>query len=459
MLGKALQEDIVELIRERQLEPLREAFGSMGAADVAEVLEDLPTEYAAVVFRVLPQEIAGETFASMGIEQQKELVQGLSQETLASILNGMPPDDRTQLLEELPAEVTRAVVDWLTPDERNIAQQLLNYPEDSVGRLMTPDYVRISQNATVEEALQVIRDTGMHTETVNVVYVVDERGHLVDDLKLREIVMANPSAKIADLIDHQFVSLKPTDDQEQVVALFKKYYRVALPVLATNGTMLGIVTLDDVLAVAEEEATEDIQQMGGMEALDEPYMSTPLLQLVRKRAGWLMVLFLGEMLTASAMANYEDEFKKAAVLTLFIPLIISSGGNSGSQAATLIIRALSVGEIGVADWFRVLKRELMSGFALGSILGFIGFLRISIWTLFTDVYGEHWLLLGITIWVALVGIVMWGTLSGGLLPLILKRLGLDPATSSAPFVATLVDVTGLIIYFSVAAVILKGTLL
>ncbi|MCC6545957.1 magnesium transporter [Candidatus Sumerlaeota bacterium] len=459
MLGKALQEDIVELIRARELDPLREAFGSMSAADVAEILEDLPTEFAAVVFRVLPQDVAGETFASMGIEQQKDLVQGLSKETLASVLNGMPPDDRTRLLEELPAEVTRAVVDWLTPEERRIAQQLLNYPDESVGRLMTPDYVRLPANVTVAEALQIIRDTGMHTETVNLVYVVDEKGRLLDDLKLREVVMANPDSKIEDLIDHQFVSLKPTDDQEEVIPLFKKYYRVALPVVSSNGTMLGIVTLDDVLAVAEEEATEDIQQMGGMEALDEPYLATPLPQLIKKRAGWLLVLFLGEMLTASAMANYEDEFKKAAVLTLFIPLIISSGGNSGSQAATLIIRALSVGEIGLHDWFRVLRRELFSGVILGSILGMVGFIRIALWTAFSDVYGEHWILIGLTVWIALVGVVLWGTMSGGLLPIMLKRLGLDPATSSAPFVATLVDVTGLIIYFSVASIVLRGTLL
>jgi magnesium transporter len=260
-------------------------------------------------------------------------------------------------------------------------------------------------------------------------------------------------------MDGNFAALAATDDQETAVTVFRKYDRVALPVLADDGRLIGIVTVDDMLDVAEEEATEDIQKLGGSEALDEPYTSIPLGRMVRKRASWLVVLFLGEMLTATAMSFFEDEIAKAVVLALFVPLVISSGGNAGSQAATLVIRALALGEFKLRDWWRVMRREFAAGAALGAILGVIGFLRIALWSAFSHLYGEHWLMVATTVGVALVGIVLWGSLMGSMLPLVLKRLGFDPATSSAPFVATLVDVTGLIIYFSVAMVILRGTLL
>lgn len=289
--------------------------------------------------------------------------------------------------------------------------------------------------------------------------MIDESNRLIDDLRIREILLAPLHAVVSDVCDQQCVSLSTTDAKKKAVEVFRKYDRSALPVVDSHGRLMGIVTLDDVIDVAEEEATREIQKFGGLEALDEPYMSTPLFDMVRKRATWLVILFVGEMLTATAMGFFEEEIAKAVVLALFVPLIISSGGNSGSQAATLIIRALALGEVKPRDWWHVLRREILSGLLLGTILGAIGFLRIALWSSFSNIYGEHWLLVGLTVACSLLGIVLWGTLTGSMLPFLLKRLGLDPATSSAPFVATLVDVTGLVIYFSVAMVILRGTLL
>jgi magnesium transporter len=276
---------------------------------------------------------------------------------------------------------------------------------------------------------------------------------------MRQVLLASPESAVETLMDRQFVALNVTDEKRSAVDLFRRYARSALPVVDGDGILCGIVTIDDVLDVAEQVATNEIQRLGGTEALDEPYVQTPLLTMVRKRASWLIMLFLGEMLTATAMGYFEKEIERAVVLALFVPLIISSGGNSGSQAATLIVRALALGEVRLGDWWFVMRRELISGFLLGLILGTIGFLRITIWSGFSTIYGPHWLLVALTVGCSLVGIVLWGALSGSMLPFLLKRLSLDPATSSAPFVATLVDVTGLVIYFSVAMVILKNTLL
>jgi magnesium transporter len=363
------------------------------------------------------------------------------------------------LLEELPAEVTKELLSILPADEREIAASLLGYPENSVGRLMTPEYIAVRPEWTVRYVLDYIRERGADSETLSNIYVVDDAGILIDDLRIRVFLLAPLHESVSELMDRRFVSLKATEDQETAVAVFRREDRTALPVTDTTGALIGIVTIDDVLDVAEQAATEDIQKIGGMEALDEPYMQIAFARMVRKRAGWLVVLFLGEMLTATAMGYFEDEIRRAVVLALFVPLIISSGGNSGAQAATLVIRALSLGEVGVRDWWRVMRREIRSGLALGSILGVIGFLRIAVWTSFTNIYGPHWPLIACTVALTLVGIVLWGTLAGSMLPLLLRRLGFDPAASSAPFVATLVDVTGVIIYFSIAAMLLKGALL
>ena len=340
-----------------------------------------------------------------------------------------------------------------------MAVTLLGYPDRSIGRLMTPDYIAVREDWTIQQVLDYVRAHGQDSETLNVIYVVDQQGLLIDDIRIREILLTDPIKHVSDLMDRRFVALKATDDQEAAVALFRQHDRSALPVTDTSGYLIGIVTVDDVLDVAETVTTRDIQRIGGSEALDEPYMQIALPRMVRKRAGWLTALFLGEMLTATAMGFFSDELSHALVLAMFLPLIISSGGNSGSQGSTLIIRAMALGEVKLRDWWRVMRREVVAGFMLGTILACIGFVRIVVWSAFSDMYGAHWLVVAFTVAFALIGVVMWGTLIGALLPLLLRRLGFDPATSSAPFVATLVDVTGLIIYFSVALVTMHGTLL
>ncbi len=324
---------------------------------------------------------------------------------------------------------------------------------------MTPDYVAIRQDWTISHVFSHLRQVGKEKETFNVVFVTDERGHLIDDIRLRDLVLADPNGTVADVMDGHYACLRANDDQEEAVRAFKKYDRSALPVVDSSNTLVGIVTVDDVLDVAEKEETEDVQKMAAVEALDAPYFETPFATMVRKRAFWLMILFVGELLTASAMGYFEDEIAKALVLVLFVPLIVSSGGNAGSQGASLIIRALALGEVTIADWWRIMRREVMSGLALGSILGIVALLRIALWPWRTQMYGEHYLLIGFAVGTSVVGVVLWGTISGSMLPILLRRFGLDPAVSSAPFVATLVDVTGLIIYFVAAKIILHGTLL
>jgi magnesium transporter len=419
----------------------------------------LSIEDQVVVFRLLPRKDAAATFEYLSLEEQEALLKAMAQEDVAALLNEMAPDDRTMFLEELPAAATRQLLALLTPEERAVASTLLGYPEGSIGRLMTPAYIAVREDWTVQQVLDYVREHGQDSETLNVIYVVDEQGRLIDDIRIRELLLTAPNSRVADLMDRRFVVLKATDDQETAIAEFRAHDRTALPVTDTSGMLIGIVTIDDVLDVAEAKTTEDIQRIGGSEALDEPYMVIGFGRMIRKRAGWLTALFLGEMLTATAMSAFEAEIARAVVLALFVPLIISSGGNSGSQASTLVIRALALGEVGLRDWWKVARREIGAGLALGGILGSIGFLRISIWSLFSTLYGEHWLLVALTVGIALVGVVLWGTLMGSLLPFVLRRLGFDPATSSAPFVATLVDVTGLVIYFTVALILLRGTLL
>jgi magnesium transporter len=459
MLGQLIRPDLEELIASRRFGELREFLLDLALPDLGEVLAETPPEERAVLFRLLPRSLAAEAFQYLPFDAQEELLKGLGDEQVAAVLNEMAPDDRTAFLEELPGEVTQRLLNLLSPAERAIARSLLGYPEESIGRLMTPDYLRIREDWTVARVLEHVRRYGRDSETLNVLYVVDEQGKLVDDVRMRELLLVDPDRRVSELMDHEFVALTATDDQEAAVAAFRRHDRTALPVVDSGGVLVGIVTVDDVLDVAEEEATEDIQKLGGVAALEEPYLAISLPTLIRKRAPWLVILFLGEMLTATAMGFFEHEIASAVVLALFIPLIISSGGNSGSQAATLIIRALALGEVTLRDWWRVVRRELVAGLSLGLLLATIGFLRVVIGDRFNDQFGEHALPLGLTVGAALFGVVLWGCLMGSLFPLLLKRVGLDPATSSAPFVATMVDVTGLIIYFSVAAVLLRGTLL
>jgi magnesium transporter len=373
----------------------------------------------------------------------------------------MSPDDRTDFLEGLPSSIVRELIKLLNPEERKVTLSLFGYPENSVGRLMTPDYIYVSENDTIAEVMDNIRRNGKNSETIDVIYVINEKGELIDDIRIREFILNTPDKKVSDIMDRRMIALNAYQDQEEAYKAFKMNNRVALPVVSNSNKLLGIVTVDDVLWVATEEFSEDIQKIGGAEVLGEPYLHISLLKLIQKRAGWLIVLFLSEMLTASAMQHYQETgiFLKFADLILFIPLITSSGGNSGSQASSLIIQAMALGEVGVADWWRVMRRELMSGFSLGLLLGIIGFIRVSSWHLFHLAnYGPHWLLMAIIIFFALIGVIMWGSFIGSMLPLILKKFKQDPATSSAPFVATLVDVTGIVIYCTVALIVLRNIL-
>src|SRR5438876_2072913 len=465
MVGNLLAPEIKSMIDARNFGALRELFREWPPADVAEVILDLPEDEQVIIFRVLPAALAADVFEYIGVEEQQKLLRAMAHEQVAAILNEMSPDDRTALLEEMPSAAARQLIRLLTPEERHVATALLGYPEGSVGRLMTPDFVAVREDWTVKEVLDYVREHGQDSETLNFIYVVDERGKLIDDLRILNFLLRPLDTRVDEIMDRSYVHLTVNETQGEALNIFRKYDRAALAVVDSNGVLVGIVTQDDMLDVAEEEATEDIQKIGGMEALDEPYMRISLWRMVRKRAGWLIILFLGEMLTATAMANYQAELAKALVLALFLPLIISSGGNSGSQASTLMIRAMALGEVTLRDWWRVMSREMQAGLLLGAILGAIGVVRVGAWAivgeqyLHQQPYGAHWPLVALTVGVALVGVVLWGTLSGSMLPFILRRVGADPAASSAPFVATLVDVTGLIIYFSIALVIMRGVML
>lgn len=535
MIGSLLQADFEEIIKAKNWDELREVLTELDPPDIADLIIDLPSEEEGIIFRLMPREKASVVFGYLPGEVQRGLMKSLNHEQLQAIVNEMSPDDRTRFLEELPAEVTRTLLETLSPEELKTARQLLGYPEGTAGRYMTPEYVAVPPDITCREALERIRNTGRGKETLNVIYIVNEKGKLLEDVKLGTLVLTDPETMIGDIEERALVSIPATANGEDVVQAFERYDRVALPVVDSQGHMLGIVTHDDVLEFAEKLATREIQKLGGSEALDKPYFDVSFWDMVRKRGGWLAVLFLGEMLTATAMGYFEGEIEKAAVVALFVPLIISSGGNSGSQGTSLIIRSLALQEVRLRDWWRVFGREIRTGLALGVFLGAIGFMRIGAWqglshvphvgTFFqthgsgdeqripdgmkvvtgdellgedvqipayvlpkgvhvskgmmlpgaavlpADVktvtrstesptaYGRHWFLIGVTVFFSLIGVIMWGSLAGSMLPFILRSLGFDPATSSAPFVATLVDVTGLIIYFVVAKVVLTGTLL
>ena len=451
-----------QLIEDKSWKIVKQELNNLDSVQIAEIIADIPKSDQIILFRLLPQELAKETFKRLSHDEKEDIIEGLAVNinVVTSLLNDLDPDDRTAFFEELPGEVSQRLMQILSDEEREITTKLLGFPKDSIGRLMTPEYVAVRPYYTVEQAINHIRKFGRDSETLNVIYIVDDNWKLIADIRIKEIILASANQTIGKLSDNRVISLNAYDDQEVAVKIFSDHDRVALPVTDTNGTLLGIVTIDDVMDVAEEESTEDFQKFGGTEGLDLSYTKTSLTEMVRKRAGWLVVLFLGEMLTASAMGHFNEEIEKAVVLALFVPLIISSGGNSGSQAASLIIRALALGELKLKNWWYVMRKEILSGLLLGSILGVIGFTRIFIWQeLGLYDYGEYWVWVALSVSVSLIFIVLWGTFSGSMIPLMLKKIGLDPATASAPFVATLVDVTGLIIYFSIAAMFLSGKLL
>ncbi len=458
-MAEIVVEEIQELLEKKDDKALKQYLDQLNISDVEELIDELP-QYAAKFIETLSLNRAVNVFRILDFPTQERIIKKLSGNKLNQIIKDLPPDDRTALFSELKGDVVKKMITLLPPEERKESLALLGYKEDSIGRLMTPDYIAVKPEWSITRVLAHIRRYGKNSETIDVVYVIDKDGVLLDDIRIREVLLADPEAIIGELTDKRFIALKANDPQEDAINIFRMNNRVALPVVDENNVLLGIVTVDDILWIANEEYTEDMHKIGGTEALDEPYLDIPILKLVKKRAGWLIVLFLGEMLTATAMQHFEIELEKAVVLSLFIPLIMSSGGNSGSQASTLIIQAMALGEVTIAEWWRVMRRELVSGALLGIILGTIGFIRIVTWQeLHLYNYGPHWFLIAATIFFTLVGIVLWGSLIGSMMPIILKKLKLDPATSSAPFVATMVDVTGIVIYFSVAVLILKGVLL
>jgi len=445
------------LLAEGSEQQLKEYLDELNISDVEALIDELP-EYGPTFIETLSINRAVNVFRILDFPTQERILKRLPGPKISEIINEMPPDDRTAFFSELKGDVVKQLIILLPPADRKEALALLGYPEDSVGRLMTPDYITVKQHWDILRVLQHVRRYGKASETIDVLYVIDKDGKLLDDIRIKDILLADPDVKVRDLIDNRLIALNADDPQEEAINIFRMNNRVALPVVDVQGIMLGIVTVDDILWVANEEYTEDMQRIGGTEALDEPYLDVSIPHLVRKRAGWLIVLFLGQLLTATVLEHYESQLA-SAVLILFMPVILSSGGNSGSQASTLIIQAMALGEVTLFDWWRVMRREILSGLLLGLILGTLGFIRVCTWQAFAHAYGDHWLLVGAVVSLSLMGVVLWGSVVGSMLPFILRRLGADPASSSAPFVSTLVDVTGLIIYFTVATMILTGVLL
>lgn len=429
------------------------------AAELLDQWAHLRKSERVVKFESLPREYMDNVFLALDAKSQSGLVLALSEGERRLYIRLLAPDDAADLIQESPQLEREYLIGLLDDMTRTETKALLDYREDVAGGLMNPRFARLRPEATIEQAITYLRQQLSQVETIYYAYVLDERQRLLGVVSLKDLVKAEPSKTVADVMTAKLFKVSDRTDQKQIAHLLSVHGIEAIPVVDELGIMKGIVTADDVLDVMREEDTKDIQKVGGMEALDGPYLETGFLAMLRKRAGWLVILFLGEMLTATAMAHYEHQIEQAVVLALFIPLLISSGGNSGSQATTLIIRAMALGEVRLIDWWRVVARELTAGIALGCLLGVVGFFRIVLWQTVAHTYGQYYLLVGVTIALSLLGVVTFGTVAGSMLPFILRRCGLDPASASAPFVATLVDVTGLIIYFSVAKMILAGTLL
>jgi magnesium transporter len=443
-------------------EEFRLACADLRPADIADALNKLPPDAAARVLAALPFDRAVQLFDEPELERRGELFERLDLPAAVPILEAMSADQQVELFRELPEAARDRLAHVLAAPTRDAIRLLLRYPETSAGGIMTTEFVGVPATWTVERVKAYIREVGNAKETVYAIYVLDPATQVLQHVvSLREVMMAAEADRVDAVGEsREPITVRPLTDREEVARIIGKYNLLAVPVVDDARHVLGIVTVDDIIDALVSETTEDVQKFGGMEALDEPYMQIGFAAMVRKRAGWLCALFLGEMLTATAMGYFETEISKAVVLALFIPLIISSGGNSGSQATSLIIRAMALREVTLRDWWRVAVRELPSGLTLGAILGVIGFVRIELWqALGWQHYGPHHLLVAATVSLALVGVVTFGSLAGSMLPFLLRRVGFDPASASAPFVATLVDVTGLVIFFSVALLILRGTLL
>jgi magnesium transporter len=463
------EKPLAALVAPDILELLEESPGAIAAeteelhpADLADVAELLPREQVRAFLAALPHARAADVLEYLDEELRTEVLEALPPEQAAALVSQMTPDDRTDVLEEIDEEVAEEIVSELPAEAREETERLRRFEPDTAGGLMTTEFVSVAEDMHVDQALEAVRALARsgRKEATYAIYATDRDGRLAGVLSLRELLGAAPGAKISDVAWTEVQSVGPSADRQEVARITANYDLIAIPVVSESGHVMGVITVDDVIDVLQEEQTEDIQKLGGMEALDEPYTSIGFWEMIRKRGGWLCVLFFGQLLTASAMQGFQGELVNAVVLSFFVPLIVSSGGNSGSQATSLIIRAMALGEVTLKDWWRVALRELPTGFTLGLVLGVLGFLRIIAWQRFGLYdYGPHYALLGLTVGIAVLGVVTFGSLIGSMLPFVLRRFGLDPASASAPFVATLVDVTGLVIYFLVAVLLLRGTLL
>lgn len=454
-----LEPELIELLESGDYRQVRDALSILEPADIADLIESLDPGPAGIAFRILPREMASDVFAELESPIQESLLDELGDERSARVIESLEPDDRAAVLDELPVEVATQIIKRLSPKNRSITQAILGYDSESVGRLMTPDYVRIRKDWTVDHALNHIRQYGQDAETVHWVFVIASDGTLIDDLHIRTLLLADPSTSIESIMDDQFVALSAFDDREEAVRAMARYNRTALPVVDSLGLLVGIVTADDIADVAEEEFTEDVQKLGGMEALDSPYTTTPVKAMVRKRGVWLIGLFVLQLLSIGVMGVFDEQLERAVVLALFVPMIIASGGNTGTQAASLLVRAIAVEEVHIGLWWRIIRKELLTGFVLGAVLGFMGAATVYLMAVSGFAHTDHTSTLSLTVGISVFLIVIWGTLIGSMLPLILHKLGMDPAASSAPLVATLMDVSGLTIYFALAILLLSGTLL
>jgi magnesium transporter len=431
-------------------------------SDIAEIFNELDLEQSKFVYKHLDDEEAGKVLVEMDEDIRERFLASLTSKEIAEqFIDNMESDDAADVIAELPDNVQDEVLSHIEDaGQASDIVDLLNYDENTAGGLMAKELVKVNVKGTMLDCVRELRAHAEDIKHIYAIYVVDDEDNLLGLISLKKVLTSSMRAPIQSVFSEEIISIDVSTDAEDAARIMEKYDLVVIPVVNKIGRLVGRITIDDVVDVIRKEETEDVQKMAAMEVLDEPYMSMPFWQLVKKRVGWLVILFVGESFTATAMSFFEDQIAKAVVLALFVPLIISSGGNTGSQASTLIIRALALGEVTVKEWWKIVKKEILVGFVLGLILGSIGFLRIALWSkIFKNVYGDHWVMVALTVGTSLIGVVMWGNLSGSVLPIVLKRAGRDPAVSSAPFVATLVDVTGLIIYFTVATLMLKGILL
>jgi magnesium transporter len=458
---KPLLERIREGLENGRAQAIAADLSEMHPADIAEVLDQLRPEEANTLYDALGEELAAEVLLELP-EDKREAILGTytGKEIAEEVIDQLDSDDAADVIADLPEDVQEEVMANIEDaEQREEIAELLAYDEHSAGGLMAKELIRVSVEGRMRDCVKELRAHGEEIDNPYAIYVVDQHERLVGIIPLKKLLTTSLFQPVKDVYEPDFISVRADEDAEVAARLMEKYDLVALPVLDGRGRLVGRITIDDVVDVIREEETEDAQKMAGMEALEDSYMSSTWLDIVKKRVGWLIILFVGESFTATAMSFFEDQIAKAVVLALFVPLIISSGGNTGSQASTLIIRALALGDVSIREWWSVVKREFTVGLTLGTVLGIIGFLRVALWSQFVTVYGEHWLQVGLAVGISLLGVVLWGNLIGSLFPLVLKRLGRDPAVSSAPFVATVVDVTGLLIYFGIASVLLAGLML